>query len=121
MSDHTPFLVLEQTCSQAVYWINEQFTKAGLQVIRTFDLQIARQANVDCPCPHHGTDLCDCQMVVLLVYCAGYRPISIIAHGYDGQTWFSVVDNPQQPADPRLESEIYHAVALRLDHEINLP
>ena len=69
-------------------------------MLRTFDLQIARQAQTSCPCPHHGTDQCDCQLVVLLVYQDHREPLAIVAHGYEGQTWFSVVDTPQQRADP---------------------
>ncbi len=111
MSDTSPFLVLEQTCSEALDWLSEQFSGVGLQVVRTFDLQVARETNVECPCPQHGTEHCDCQLVVLLVYKRGHRPISIVAHGYGGQTWFSVVDTPQQRADPRLEAAIRHAIA----------
>jgi len=45
-------------------------------------------------------------MVVLLVYGSDRQPVSIVAHGHNGQTWFSVVDTPQQRADPRLEAAI---------------
>jgi hypothetical protein len=45
-------------------------------------------------------------MVVLLVYGSECQPVSIVAHGYNGQTWFSVVDTPQQRADPRVEAAI---------------
>jgi len=110
MTNNSPFLLLDQDCREAVEWIIDRFSSAGLQAVCTFDLQVARQANVDCPCPHHGTDECDCQMVVLLVYKTGHQPISIVAHGYDGQTWFSVVDSPQQRADPKLEACIRHAI-----------
>jgi hypothetical protein len=120
MSDNSPFLILEQACGDAVGWISEQFTNAGLQVVRTFDLQVARQTSVDCPCPHHGTDQCDCQMVVLLVYRTSHQPISIVAHGYDGQTWFSMVDTPQQRADPHLEAAIRHALVSQILPSINL-
>jgi hypothetical protein len=120
MSDNSPFLVLEMTCDDAIEWFIEHVNHTGLQVVRTFDLQTALHENINCPCPHHGTDQCDCQLVVLLVYRAGHEPISIVAHGYDGQTWFSVVDNPQQPAGPLLESAIHHAVALPILPEINL-
>ncbi|OGO11195.1 MAG: hypothetical protein A2032_05085 [Chloroflexi bacterium RBG_19FT_COMBO_49_13] len=106
MSDNFLFLVLEKTCDDAVEWFSEQVAQKGLRVVRTFDLKDARHANVDCPCPHHNTAQCDCQMVVLLVFQTGHQPISIVAHGYNGQTWFSVVDNPQQRADPRIEEAI---------------
>lgn len=119
MSNNSPFLVLEQTCDDAVNWLSEQVSRAGLSVMCTFDLQVARHAQVACPCPHHGTDQCDCQMVVLLVYKAQQRPLTIIAHGYNHTTWFSVVDTPQQRADPLLEATILHLVASQYQPPMN--
>jgi hypothetical protein len=106
MIDNTPFLKLDQPCEEAVEWVSERVGYAGLSVMRTFDLQVARHAQTVCPCPHHGTDQCDCQMVVLLVYQYNQRPLTMIAHGHSGQTWFSMVDTPQQRADPHLEAVI---------------
>jgi hypothetical protein len=120
MSDNSPFLILEQSCDDAIDWLSGQVSRAGLRVVRTFDLQVARHAHVDCPCPHHGTDQCDCQMVVLLIYQTGRQPVSIVAHGYNGQTWFSVVDTPQQRADPHLEATIRHTLAPEMLPPINL-
>ena len=121
MNDSSPFLILEQPCDQAIDWVARQIRSAGLQVVRTFDLHVARtqrsDAHASCPCPHHGTDQCDCQMVVLLVYGSGgyqsseRQPVSMVAHGYNGQTWFSVVDTPQQRADTRLEATIRRALS----------
>ena len=110
MYHNFPILSLDEPCDTAVDWVVDQVKGAGLSIMRTFDLQVARQANVECPCPHHGTDQCDCQMVVLLVYKPGHEPISILAHGHDGQTWFSVVDSPQQRADPQLEATVRHTL-----------
>ena len=106
MNDYGSFLTLEVPCDEAVKWVSDRVSYAGLSVIRTFDLQVARHAQMACPCPHHGTDSCDCQMVVLLVYQSNRRPLTMIAHGYSGQTWFSVVDTPGQRADPHLEAII---------------
>ncbi len=114
MNDHSVFMVLEQPCDEAVVWLSQKASQAGLSVLRTFDLQMARQAQALCPCPHHGTDQCDCQMVVLLVYQDSREPLAMIAHGYEGQTWFSVVDTPQQRADPNLVAEIRKIVALQI-------
>jgi hypothetical protein len=120
MSDSSPFLILEQSCEVAIEWLIRQITQAGMNVVRTFDLQVARLAQSGCTCPHHGTDQCDCQMVVLLVYSNtgdthGERnPVSLVAHGYNGQTWLSVIDTPQQRADPRLEA----AIRLALTHNL---
>jgi hypothetical protein len=111
LGDNTSILTLHQPCADAVDWVVDQVNRAGLSVMRTFDLQVARDARMDCPCPHHGTDVCDCQMVVLLVYAGEGEPVTLIAHGYNGQTWFSVVDNPQQRADPRVEMTIRQFVS----------
>ena len=106
MSDSSPFLILEQPCDSAIDWVVRQISRAGLQVVRTFNLYVARHTHGICPCPYHGTNQCDCQLVVLLVYESGRQPVSIVAHGYNAQTWFSVVDTPQQRADPGLEAAI---------------
>jgi hypothetical protein len=105
------FLSLEQPYSEAIDWAVRQVSGAGLQVLRTFDLQDARLAHMECPCPHHGTDSCNCQMVVLLVFADNHQPVSLVAHSHDGKTWFSLVDTSQQRADPYLESTIRQALA----------
>lgn len=110
MSDAYPFLILEQPCNEATAWVIRQVSGAGLQVLRTFDLQDARHDPMECPCPHHGTDQCDCQMVVLLIYGGDYQPVSLVAHSHDGKTWFSLVDTPQQRADPRMQRAILQAL-----------
>ncbi len=103
------FLVMNQTCNQAVEWVDQKLQSAGLRMLRTFDLKEARTTHPDCPCPHHGTDQCDCQMVILLVYSGNRQPVSLIAHGHDDQTWFYVVNTPQQRPDFRVETAIRQA------------
>ena len=111
MSGKNPFLVLKKECGEAVGWLSERLSQAGLQVVQTFDLQAARAPHGPCPCPNHGTQLCDCQMVVLLVYENGGAPASLVAHGRDGQTWFTLVDSPQQRVEARFEAAILDALA----------
>jgi hypothetical protein len=86
----SPFLIVEQNCDNALQWANQQLSGAGLRTVRTFDLQDARAGSNDCCCPHHGTEQCDCQMVVLLVYGSGKEPETLILHGCDGKTWLSL-------------------------------
>jgi len=57
-------------------------------------------------------------MVVLLVY-GSHQPVSIVAHGYNGRTWFSVVDTPQQQADPFLTATIRCAMAPQIFPSFN--
>jgi hypothetical protein len=115
MNDHSVFMMMEKPCDEAVEWLSQMASRAGLSVLRTFDLQMARQAQMVCPCPHHGTDQCDCQMVVLLLYQGSSAPLAMVAHGYEGQTWFSVVDTPQQHADPHLVAAIRTILAAQVN------
>jgi hypothetical protein len=109
--------MLKIPSDEAITWFTRHASGAGLRVVRTFDLQAARHNPADCPCPHHGTERCDCQMVVLLVYGDSGWPVSLVAHSYDGQTRFSMVDNPQQRIDPSLE----RAIRLAFSSENILP
>ena len=110
MSTLMPFLVLDQTCDQVLTWVNRQLTSAGLRVVQTFDLQVARLAHTDCPCPHHGTDDCNCQMVVLLVYRKQDDPATLIIHSQDGRTWVSLAGPVGKRANQHLEAAIRRAL-----------
>ena len=106
----SPFLSVNQSCNEALQWTKEQLVQAGLHTVQTFDLHAARAGLNDCPCPNHGTDECDCQMVVVLVYGKAEEPATLILHGNDGQTWFSMVDNPHQAKDAKLYTRIKQAL-----------
>lgn len=94
MNENGPLMSIEVPCEQAVTFVIQQMSRAGLSVLRTFDLQSARMPHPDCPCPVHGTTQCDCQLIILLVYAGDGNPVSLVAYGYEGKTWFSVVDTP---------------------------
>lgn len=113
MSNLAPFLVLNETCEPAMRRVSGRLAAAGLQVVQTFDLQTARMAHVDCPCPHHGTEQCNCQMVVLLVYGEQPQPASLVVHSHEGRTWFSLAGRASQPSNPRLEAAIRRALGRR--------
>jgi hypothetical protein len=84
----------------------------GLKVVRSFDFQSARIAmdNFICDCPYHGTRYCDCQVVVFLVYGENGNPATLLMHGRDQKTKFSLVDAPQNPVEPGLEALITSAL-----------
>ncbi len=105
-----PFLALDRTGDQVLAWVNQQLAGAGFRVAQTFDLQVARLAHADCPCPHHGTDRCNCQMIILLVYGKRDDPASLIIHGQDRRTWLSLANPAGQHADPHLEASIRRAL-----------
>jgi hypothetical protein len=97
-----PRLAVEQTI--------QRLDRAGFQVVRSFDLQAARVAQIGCTCPYHGTDLCDCQMVVLLVYGQDNSPITLMLHGHDGQTQIIMVDTPAQSPEPQLANAVLQTI-----------
>jgi hypothetical protein len=107
-----PFLLVNKACDEAVAEVIQQLVSANLQVLRTFDLQISRTAFPQCTCPNHGTEKCDCEFVVLLVYRDSLPPASLIAHGHNGKTWFTLVDSPEQRAAPQSIAAIRQALIL---------
>jgi hypothetical protein len=106
------FLSVNQPCDETLRWTKEQLSQSNLRAVQTFDLQSARTGLHDCPCPHHGTEDCDCQMVVVLVYGKAMDPATLILHGSDGQTWLSLVNNSNQPTDESIRSTIERALQL---------
>lgn len=87
-----PILCIRQPCETAVPIFVERLQRLGLSVLQTFDLHETRAEAAACTCQNHGTEKCDCQMVVLLIYGMDIHPVSLIAHGHNGQTWFSLVE-----------------------------
>lgn len=111
MSQNVQLMTVQANCEEATTQTVQLLSGAGLQVVRSFDLRSARMAHAECTCPHHGTAQCTCQFVVLLVYGQGGAPVTLVAHGHDEQTWLSVVDSPQQPADMKLATQIAQALS----------
>ena len=86
MNALSPYLTHTQPLDDVLAKVIQQLTGVGLQIEQTFDLQVARLSHIGCQCPHHGTDQCNCQLVVLLVRCEGKDPVTLIFHGSDSQT-----------------------------------
>lgn len=110
MNSTTPFFSTNHPYDEVLPWLKQQLGRAGLRMMQTFDLNTARLSLEDCPCPHHGTDQCNCQMVVLLIYGNEQQPVSLILHGNGGQTWLSLVDRPDQRAEEETVIAIHHAL-----------
>lgn len=116
MSALMPFLALDQTCEQVLAWVNRQVANADFRAVQTFDLQVARLAHPDCPCPHHETDDCNCQMIVLLVYGNQGDPATLVIHGQDGKTWLSIAVPVGGHGNHHLEAAIRRTLVL---HHVN--
>jgi hypothetical protein len=108
MSTLLPFLTLNESCKQVDEWVRANLSRAGLRVVPTFDLQIARLAHPDCSCPHHGTEQCNCQLVILLIYGKQDEPATMVIHGQDGKTWLSFSTPLGTRGHESLETAVRH-------------
>ena len=90
MSTLTPFLVLDQPFDRVLARVNQQLTSVGLRAVQTFDLQAARLAHPHCAYPYHGTNDCNCQMVVLFMYGKQEDSATMVIHGQDDRSWVSL-------------------------------
>lgn len=117
----SPFLTIHHSCDETLQWTKKQLSQAGLRSMQTFDLYTARArfGLHDCPCPNHGTDECDCQMVVLLVYGESTEPATLILHGNDGQTWVSISENSNQKTSAKTASAIKNVLDVKLHPQIS--
>lgn len=106
MTTLSPFLSIDSSCDQALQTTKTHLSEAGLSAVQTFNLNTARLGLHNCCCPNHGTEACDCQMIVLLVYGEAPEPATLILHGNDGQTWMSIADSASQRGDPKLVTRI---------------
>ena len=102
----SPFLSTNCPCDEALPRVSKQLKDAGLRTVQTFDLHSAMSGTHGCSCPHHGTQECDCQMVVLLVYGTTEEPVTLILHGNQERTWFSLANMVLQNPNPQLQLKI---------------
>lgn len=109
----SPFLSTDCPCDEALPKVNKQLKDAGLHTVQTFDLHSAMAGTHGCSCPNHGTQECDCQMVVLLVYGAEQEPATLILHGNRERTWFSLADTIVQNPNPQLQLTIQNSLDQR--------
>ena len=109
MFNFTPLITIQQSHEGAVSEVTTRFQSKGFRVIRSFDLQSACAYSADSAnkiCPHHHEDICDCQLVVLLVYSDGEKPVTLIAHSNDGLTQMGLGLFPDEELDPTLEARV---------------
>lgn len=106
MTTLSPFLSVDLPCDQALQLTMNRLSQAELAAVQTFNLSTARVGGHHCSCPNHGTEACDCQMIVLLVYGEVPEPATLILHGNNGHTWISIADSAVQQVDARLLTRI---------------
>ncbi len=111
-------LTFESDCDDAVSFLTQALSGAGLRVMRSFDLRSVVAAPAGCNCSHHGTEPCDCQMVVLLVYGAQGRPATLVAFGHNGRTWITLDDSSGQRPTGELEATVTATLKIKIRRPI---
>jgi hypothetical protein len=106
MTIPSPFLSIDSSCDRALQTIRTNLSQAGLWVVQTFNLNTARLSLHDCYCPNHGTEACDCQMIILLVYGEVAEPVTLVLHSYNGRTWISIANSLFQSRDEKLADRV---------------
>lgn len=114
MSSLTPFLILHLPYSQVRAWVAECLSAAGLNLVRTFDLQMARRDSIHCLCSHGKTQDCDCQMAVFLVWQGSNPGITLIIHGWSNCAFLSLAYPGRENENPYLASFIQDLLGHRL-------
>jgi len=82
----------------------QALTQRGYRVFRSFDLRSAAAhwsegGPTECQCPHHGTEQCTCQYVVLLAYGPDGAPAVITVHSRDTRSEVQIVQDANPPAE----------------------
>ena len=88
----------------------QSLAKLGLRVVRSFDLRSALATHAGCECPHHGSEQCTCQFLVLLVYGPAGAPVVVSVHGRDGQAEVQIVQDASAHPDERLVEQVMSAL-----------
>jgi hypothetical protein len=101
MSNLIPILNLRQSAEAATSWTAQKLLARGFQVEKTFDLQAARRAYADCPCPYHGTGDCSCQITVLIVH-SNAQCATVVVHGRDERVTLALGNGSNQSIDRRV-------------------
>ncbi len=105
-----PLMVFQSDCDQVIHQVTQLLASKGFLLVESFNLQSARANHSVCPCPHHGTEQCACQMAVILVYVEDVDPVTLTIHGNDQQTELDIDDTPRNLSGRLLKNAIVDAL-----------
>ena len=106
-NQRSELLTFNMNSEDAVKFILDRLQRAGLHVIQSFDLRETSTDENDCHCAVHKNSLCDCQLVVLLVYDLNTRPATLIVQGNRLKTYLSLVEMPDQIVDEDVKKKLF--------------
>lgn len=108
-----PVVVLDQECPVITNRVIQEVEKAGMHIMRSFDLDVLRSSSKGFCCPTHGANPCTCHLVILLILRRGFGSLTLILEGIDQTTsvYFEVgIDNTgEEQVDPFLTAALTRA------------
>jgi copper chaperone CopZ len=91
-----PTFFINRVFDEATRITVETLSNQSYRVVTSFDLQNAAASHELCTCPHHGTDKCTCQYLVLLAYpCNQGKPLVIAVHGRGQKSYVSLLEGQE--------------------------
>lgn len=110
----TPLVIMKDKGENSILQVSDALQNAGLRVLISFDSRHTRMDRNNILCPHHGPVVCNCRIVVMLVYESEGVPATLIAYGQDDEIWISLTFPPGPRPSARLQSEIKAALQTSL-------
>jgi hypothetical protein len=98
-------------CEALYEWIDRHLEEQGLSVIRSFDLERARQSQSECSCPPPAVNVSHSEMIIFHVYKNSDLLATFVLHGQDGSSTLSMVEYQDLFVHQELKQEIFDLLA----------
>lgn len=105
-------------CHLSVELVEDYLMHMGPQIVPCFGLRVAHGSPKHCSYPHHRTQRCESQFSVPLIYETNEYPVTLVAHGSGGRTFFSSLSEKESKDWTVLESFNANILISRLNKDI---
>jgi len=103
-------VILKNDHTSILQEVSNLLENEGLRVITSFDSQTTRMDQTSVFCPHHGTAVCNCHIIIMLVYETDGYPATLIIYGQDDEYWISLSFSPGLRPSASLQNHINTAL-----------
>lgn len=101
-----PLVILKNDHNNILQEVINLLENEGLRVITSFDSQTTRRDKTSVYCPHHSGAVCNCHIMVMLVYETDGYPATLTAYGQDDEYWISLTFPPGLRPSATLQTQI---------------
>lgn len=94
-----PLVTINSKWEKALSCTTQYLERHDFKVVCSFYIQMDFPVNINCSCPNHQTEECNCSMAVLLLYSTKKPPVTLLVHGHEEHVSFFLSDSQQQYPD----------------------